>query len=183
MDALWTMSFPWWQFVLRAVIVYVAVIFLLRLGGKRQIGQLGMAQFVSFILLGNAVQNALNGGDNSIAGGLVLAVTLIVLTYLFSFATQRSKRLRHLLQGRPTHLVRNGHVQHHHLKREHMTLHELRMILREQGFRDLHEMRKEVEEAILESDGKLSICRKSETDAVKELHEAHHADTAGPAAG
>lgn len=184
MGAMWAVrDFPWWHFLVRAVIVYVAVILLLRIGGKRQVGQLGMAQFVGLILLGNAVQNALNGGDNSVTGGLILAVTLIALTYLFTFATQRSKTLRNLLQGRPTHLVRSGRVQHHHLRREHMTLHELRVLLREQGVRDLHELRQEVDEAILESDGKLSVCRRCETDAVRELHAEHEGQPAGQAQG
>jgi uncharacterized membrane protein YcaP (DUF421 family) len=96
-----------------------------------------------------------------------------MLTSLFTFATHRSRFFRNLLQGKPTHLVRDGRVQHKHLRREHMDVHELRVLLREQGIRDLHELRQEVDEAILESDGKLSVCRRVETDAVREMHDEH----------
>ena len=62
-----------------------------------------------------------------------------------------------------------------------MTLHELRVLLREQGVRDLHELQHEVDEAILESDGKLSVCRRCETDAARELHSEHEGRPAGQA--
>src|SRR5262249_11661962 len=65
---------PWWSLVLRAVIAYAAVMILLRLAGKRQVGQMAMPEFVAVLLISNAVQNSMNGGDNSLAGGLLLAV-------------------------------------------------------------------------------------------------------------
>src|ERR1043165_1803854 len=74
-------SLPLWSLVLRSVIVYLAVLFLLRLSGKRQGANLGTSELVALLLISNAVQNAMNGGDNSLTGGLVLAAVLMLLSF------------------------------------------------------------------------------------------------------
>ena len=68
MSDLFTLSAPWWHFVLRAVVVYGMVMLLIRLSGKRAVGQFTPFDLVLLILIGNAVQNGLNGGDNSCDG-------------------------------------------------------------------------------------------------------------------
>ncbi len=122
------------------------------------LGQLGIAQLVALLLISNAVQNAMNGGDNSITGGLVLAVVLILLSYVVEVLTYRSKRIENVIQGRPTLLVHHGKVLAHHLKRELLSERELHSVLRRQGIHHLDE----IEEAVLESDGYLSVIRKPE---------------------
>jgi uncharacterized membrane protein YcaP (DUF421 family) len=62
MQAMWEVSFPYWQFIVRAAVVYIAVLILVRLGGKRQVGQMGIGEFVAILLISNAVQNSMNGG-------------------------------------------------------------------------------------------------------------------------
>lgn len=162
MDKLWLISgFPWWHLVIRATVVYLAVLLLLRLAGKRQVGQMGMADFVTLLLISNAVQNAMNGGDNSLIGGIILSAVLIVLSYVFSWATYRSRTLEALIQGRPTLLIHHGRILHEHLKRELLSVHELKALLRKQGVHDIAD----IEEAVLESDGFISITRKSEIAA------------------
>ena len=158
MSALWTLSFPWWHFLLRAGIVYVAVLLLLRLGGKRQIGQMGAGEFVAILLVSNAVQNAMNGGDNSISGGILLASVLILLSVAFAYLTYKSRRWANLLEGKPTLLVHEGKVVHPNLEKELLNLHELKIMMRRQGVHDLNE----VAEAVLESNGQLSLVKKSE---------------------
>jgi hypothetical protein len=74
----WFPSVPLWNLVIRTVIVYIAVLMLLRLSGKRQVANLGTSELVALLLISNAVQNAMNGGDNSLTGGLVLAGVLMV---------------------------------------------------------------------------------------------------------
>lgn len=118
MDNLWTPGIPWWHLIIRASVVFVAIVFLLRLSGKRQVGQMGIAQFVALLLISNAVQNAMNGGDNSLTGGLILASVLIVLSYLFEVVTYGSKTMENLIQGRPTLLIHQGKILSKHLKRE-----------------------------------------------------------------
>lgn len=155
---MWQLSLPWWQFVVRGAVVYAAVLLLLRLGGKRQIGQMGTGEFVAILLISNAVQNAMNGGDNSITGGMILAMVLIVLSVAFAYLTYKSKGAATFLEGRPTILVHEGNVLHSHLEKELLNLHELRIMLRRQGIHDLSD----VAEAVLESDGQLSVIKKSE---------------------
>jgi uncharacterized membrane protein YcaP (DUF421 family) len=158
-------SVPWWSLILRAVVAYAAVLILLRLAGKRQVGQMGMAEFVALLLISNAVQNAMNGGDSSLVGGLILATVLILMAYFFSWATYRSRRFESLVQGRPTLLIHHGKILHEHLKRELLTIHELKHLLRRQGIHDLSE----IEQAVLESDGFISVTRVTEVPEQQEI--------------
>jgi len=158
MASLWHMSFPFWLFIIRAVVVYVAIIVLLRLGGKRQIGQMGAGEFVAILLISNAVQNSMNGGDNSVTGGLILASVIIALSIAVAYVTFKSKKAEYLIQGAPTLLVHNGRVVEKNLSKELLSVHELKALLRRQGIHDLGE----VHVAILESDGFISVTRKTE---------------------
>src|SRR5260370_42671342 len=108
MSILWHPSFPTWHFLVRGSVVYLSVLLLLRLGGKRQVGQLGTGEFVAILLISNAVQNAMNGGDNSITGGLILAAVLIFLSVGIEFLTFRSKTWERWIQGRPLLLIHQG---------------------------------------------------------------------------
>src|SRR4051812_3339098 len=117
---------PWWSLVLRAGIVYISVLLLLRIAGKRQVGQMGMTEFVALLLISNAVQNAMNGGDNSLVGGLLLAVVIVSLATGFAYVTYRWPRLEQTIQGRPTLLIHHGQVLHKHLARELLSERELR---------------------------------------------------------
>src|SRR6266568_7153900 len=95
------MAIPWWEFVFRGIVVYAFLLIILRISGKRQVGQLAPFDLVLLLVLSNAVQNAMNGGDNSLVGGLISATTLIALNYSIGFATFRSKRLEAAIEGRP----------------------------------------------------------------------------------
>jgi uncharacterized membrane protein YcaP (DUF421 family) len=158
MHDLWHTSFPWWHFILRGGIVYLSVLLLVRLGGKRQIGQMGSGEFVAILLISNAVQNAMNGGDNSITGGLILAGIIIILSVAIAYLTFRYKGWEHFIEGRPSLLVHEGKLIQHNLAREKLNVQELMGILRREGVHSLSEIR----EAILETNGAVSITKKSE---------------------
>jgi uncharacterized membrane protein YcaP (DUF421 family) len=143
--------------VIRAGVVYLAVLVLLRMGGKRQLGQMGATEFVALLLISNAVQNSMNGGDNSLVGGLLLAIVLIALSWLISVATFKSRAARRIFEGTPTLLVHKGALIEEHLTRERLTHGDLRSLLRKQGIDNLAE----VKEAVLEADGTLSITKAS----------------------
>ncbi len=74
---MWNMSVAWWELILRGIVVYLFLIVLLRLTGKRQIGQMAPFDLVLLLVLSNAVQNAMNGGDNSLLAGFISAVSLV----------------------------------------------------------------------------------------------------------
>ena len=150
----------WWEFVIRASVVYLVVVALLRLGGKRQVGQMGMGQLVALLLISNAVQNAMNGNDPSLTGGIILASVIVFWSYVLELLTSWSKKCENLIQGKPRVLIRKGKVLHEALRREHLSPTELRAALRKQGVHELSV----VENAILESDGFISVLRKDEKE-------------------
>jgi len=111
MDAeLWKLSAPWWQFVVRGLIVFVFVLIFLRLSGKRQVGQMTPIDLVLLLLISNAVQNAMNGGDNSITAGAILAATLILADVAMGALARRSRKFEKFVEGSPIVLVHNGNV-------------------------------------------------------------------------
>ncbi len=158
MDQLWNPSIPWWHLAIRSLIVYVFVLLLLRVGGKRQVGQLNVAQFVALLLISNAVQNSMNGGDNSVTGGLISAVVLIILSFFCAFLTYHSKDWENFIQGSPTLLIHHGRLLHNNLRAELLSVRELKVLLRKQGVHDISD----IEEAVLESDGFISVIRKND---------------------
>ncbi len=151
-------TIPLWNLILRAVIVYVVVLALLRISGKRQVANLGVSELVALLLVSNAVQNSMNGGDNSLTGGLVLAAVLMVLSFLMAVLTYFSRDWERFIQGRPTLLVHHGLLQRGNMRRELLSVRELQALLRKQGVHDMEE----VEEAVLESDGYVSVLKKGD---------------------
>ena len=147
------MSVPWWELILRSAVVYTALIVILRVSGKRQVGQLAPFDLVLLLVLSNAVQNSMNGGDNSLIGGLISAVTLITLNYGVGFATFKSKRLEAIIEGRPVMLIHNGHVLEDVLARTQLTHHELDSALRQGGYACIDD----VQRAILENNGSITV--------------------------
>src|SRR6266576_6883654 len=98
---MWNISLPhWWEFVVRAVIVYGFLLVILRLTGKRQVGQLAPFDLLLLLVLSNAVQNSMNGGDNSVTGGMILTATLVGLNSCVGWLTFRSKAIEGMIEGR-----------------------------------------------------------------------------------
>ena len=128
----------------------------LRITGKRQVGQLAPFDLILLLVLSNAVQNAMIGNDTSIPGGCITAATLIALNYFVGFCTYRSKWLEGLVEGRPMRLVHNGHVDEKNLHKVRMTVHELNAAMRAEGYGCLED----VQLAILENTGKISVVGK-----------------------
>jgi len=155
---MWQLSIPWWEIILRVAIIYAFLLVLLRLSGKRQVGQLAPFDLVLLLVLSNAVQNAMNGGDNSVLGGLISAGALVVLNYFVGLATYKSKRLEALVEGRPEVLIHNGRLFTDVMEREKLTRHELSAALRAAGCACIEE----VQFAILENNGVINVQRKKE---------------------
>jgi uncharacterized membrane protein YcaP (DUF421 family) len=153
---LWTPDIVWWHFILRAVVVYAFLLVLLRLTGKRQVGQLAPFDLVLLLVLSNAVQNSMNGGDNSITGGLILASTLVGLNWLVGWLTYRSRTAEAWIEGRPVVLVHNGRIDHRALRSVQMTKHELEAALRTEGCTGPEE----VHIAMVENNGQVTVIPK-----------------------
>lgn len=153
MSDLLQLSAPWWHFVLRAVIVYGLVMALIRISGKRAVGQFTPFDLVLLILIGNAVQNGMNGGDDSLTGAIILAVCLIVLNYGVAFIAARSPHGRAFIEGKPVVLARDGRVFREVLKRELVSNADFLEAMRETGCGGIEHIRV----ATLETNGRISI--------------------------
>ena len=147
------MSVPWWELIFRSLVVYSALIVILRVTGKRQVGQLAPFDLVLLLVLSNAVQNSMNGGDNSLVGGLISAMTLVAVNYAVGFATFKSKRIEAMVEGRPLVVVHNGQVYEDVLARAQLTHHELDAALRQSGYTCVDNVRS----AILENNGSITV--------------------------
>lgn len=150
---MWNLAEPWWELVLRAVVVYIFLLVLLRVTGKRQVGQLAPFDLVLLLVISNTVQNAMNAGDNSITAGLLLAVTVVLLNMAMAQLTFRSKRVEALVEGEPQVLVHNGKLNDKLMEREKLTQHELMAALRQGGCLSIDE----VHAAILENNGSITV--------------------------
>jgi uncharacterized membrane protein YcaP (DUF421 family) len=127
------LGLPWWDKALRTVVVYGALLLLLRVAGKRQLAQLNSFDLVVLLLLSNVVQNAVIGNETSLPGGLLGAAVLMGANWILVRLTFRHARLTRLLQGTRTTLYEHGRVDHEALKAEQMTRGELLAALRRQG--------------------------------------------------
>ena len=154
--SLWKTVQPWWEFVLRGLLVYGFLLVTLRLTGKRQVGQLAPFDLVLLLVLSNAVQNSMNAGDNSVASGFILVATLLAANGLMGWITWRSKRAEILVEGRPQILVHNGVPDEVLLATERITRHELMAAVRQAGLSDLADVRV----AILETNGRINVIAK-----------------------
>jgi len=153
MSALFELSAPWWVFVLRAVAVYVLVMVLVRVSGKRAVGQFTPFDLVLLILIGNAVQNGINGGDNSLTGAVIMATTLIALNYAVAFSTSRSRRVERLIEGVPVVLARDGKVFERVLREQLVSDADFHKALRQHDVSEVSD----VALALLETNGSISV--------------------------
>lgn len=153
---MWKTAQPWWEFVLRGLLVYGFLLITLRLTGKRQVGQLAPFDLVLLLVLSNSVQNSMNAGDNTVASGFILVATLLAVNGLMGWLTWRSKRAEILLEGRPQILVHNGVMDERVLTSERITQHELMAAVRQAGLSDLADVRV----AILENNGRINVIAK-----------------------
>ena len=143
---------PPWELVLRSALIYFALLAALRIFGKREVGQFTLYDLVLVLLVANAVQPAMTGPDSSLAGGLVIIVTLVLLNFVVG-RLDRIGLFHRLLEPEPTLVVRDGQYLTRNLRREGVDREEVETAIREHGLDDVSG----VEMAVLEPDGTISI--------------------------
>ena len=142
----------WWELVLRAVVVYVALLVALRIFGKREVGQFTLYDLVFVLLVANALQPAMTGPDISLAGGLILIVALVGANFIVG-RLDRLPRLHRMFSAAPAVIIKDGKYLPGVLTREGVTQDECEMAIREHGI----EAVKDVALGVLEPDGTISI--------------------------
>jgi uncharacterized membrane protein YcaP (DUF421 family) len=154
---LFDLGVPLWELILRTMVVYIVVLGLLRIAGKRELGTMSPADLVVILIIANAVQNAMNGGDVSLIGGLVSAATLVGVNLLLGRLGRGLPILGRLVVEEPTLLLQDGEPIKKNMESEHVDVADVEMAAREHGIDDL----KDVAAAILEVDGSISVIPKS----------------------
>lgn len=137
----------------RTIVLYLVLILVIRLMGKRQIGQMEPSEFVVTMLVANLAAIPMQDGAIPLYSGLVPILTVLGVELVLSFLSLKSICVRKLLCGKPVILVENGNILQNNLRKTNVTLDELTGHLRDKGVLDLET----VQYAILETNGNLSV--------------------------
>lgn len=147
------LSVPWWELVIRSIVIFAALLVLIRLTGKRQVGQLAPNDLVLLLILANAVQNSMNAGDNSLIGGLISALTLVFLNVGVNKLVLTNKKVEHFIEGTPQILIKDGTLFETVIFDAGITREELNGAIRQHGCSNIED----VQLAILETNGSISV--------------------------
>jgi uncharacterized membrane protein YcaP (DUF421 family) len=140
----------------RGTVMFLVLFGILRFAPNRMTGSLGVNDLLLLILLANAAQNAISGAYQSIGDGIILIATVTAWSLVIGYGAQRLKLVQRFARPRPRLLVRRGRLLRDNMDRELITTEELMSQLRLEGIRRLDE----VETAILEPDGQVSVIRR-----------------------
>lgn len=135
--------------IIRPILVYIFLVIVLRIFGKRELAQLNPFDLIVLLTLSNTLQNAIIGQDNSVLGGAVGAVTLLSFNYVVVRFLFKHRRLDQIVEGKPLKLIEGGKIRHKAMAKELITESELLAIVHRQGFRNLSD----IENCVLEENG------------------------------
>lgn len=127
------MTEDWWEIIVRVVLVYVGLLVLVRLSGKRQLGQLAPMDLLTLLLVSETVSAALTGEDSSVTGGMLAAGTLFVLTFIIAVLAYRFRGFETVSEGTPRVLIQDGRLNEEVMASERITVQELGTALRMNG--------------------------------------------------
>ncbi|NLC59926.1 MAG: DUF421 domain-containing protein [Gammaproteobacteria bacterium] len=156
-ESLFAMENPWWEFILRAGAVYLVVLVMVRITGKRTVGQFTPFDLIVVVLLGESVGESMVGGDHSLLGGLILAATLLGLNWLVGFISAHSPKFDEVIEGRPVLVARDGELFHDVLLKQSLNVRDFEDAMRQANCNDLSK----VELAMLETSGHITVVTKS----------------------
>jgi uncharacterized membrane protein YcaP (DUF421 family) len=143
--------------VLRAIVLYAFVVFVMRVIGRRELSSMTPFDLVLLIVLGDAIQQGLTQDDYSITGALLAVATIASLQVFTSYLSFRSEKARKVFEGDPLVIVDHGEIVERNLTRERMTKAEIAEEARQQQIASLDE----IEWAILEANGSISFIKKN----------------------
>jgi uncharacterized membrane protein YcaP (DUF421 family) len=143
----------------KTALIYLFLIVGLRLLGKRELGQMSVYDLVLIVVISNSVQNAMVGSDSTLGGGLLAALVLLLINRLLTWLMVKNPRLAGLLEGDPVLIVRDGQLLEQPMRKAGVSRDNILAAMREHGIDDLDE----VQMAVLEPDGIISIVSKQST--------------------
>ena len=142
---------------LRAIALYVFVVFVMRMVGRRELSTLTPFDLVLLIVLGDAIQQGLTQDDYSVTGAVIAVSTLALMQVVTSYLSYRVRPFRKVLKGEPIVLIQDGKLLRQNLRRERMTVDDVAEEMRSQEIATFDQ----VQWAILESNGTISFIQKS----------------------
>jgi uncharacterized membrane protein YcaP (DUF421 family) len=143
------------EIVLRGTAMYWFIFLLFRILLRRDIGAIAIADVMLLVLIADAASNGMSGEYTSVTDGCLLVATIAGWNYVFDWLSFHSVAIRRLVQPPPLLLIKDGKLQRKNMRQELITSEEIKSRLREQGIKDLSE----VKMAYLEEDGEISILR------------------------
>lgn len=149
------LDLPWWEFIVRGAVVFCMLLLMVRISGRRTVGQFTPFDLLIVMLLSEAVSGSLTGGDQSLVGGLIIAATLVALNVGAAYLSSHSQKMSDLLDGSPVLLGRNGKIFDKVLKKTRLSETEVKEALHENDC-TLEEM----ELMFLEADGNITVQKK-----------------------
>jgi uncharacterized membrane protein YcaP (DUF421 family) len=155
---------PYFDIIFRSVSVYLFMVIALRIFGKKELSQLNTADIILILLISNSVQNAMVGSNSSLYGGMVAALALFIINFVFKRIMLNSRYIKNLVQDKPEILVHNGKIDFKTLARLGISSEELEEAMREHGV----EFYKDVKLAMFEIDGNISVI--SGANVLKQTH-------------
>ena len=156
---------------LKSITIYVFIVFAIRLFGKKELAQLSVVDLVFILLISNSVQNAMVGPDDSLVGGMAAASGLFVINYIFKWLVKKFPKFSNAVQGHSLLLIYQGKVHEHNLEQAMLSIEELRAAVREHGVETIAE----VDLAVLEVDGNISVMSKDYTHKTSRNRKGHKA--------
>lgn len=160
---IWSLAVPWWELIVRSLLIYAVFFIGLRLFGKREIGQFTVFDLVLLLLVANALQPAMTGPDTSVTGGIIIILTLLLVNRGLALVRTRFPAVDNLINPEPTAIAANGQWIHGNIQREDLSLEDCQMALREHGVTDV----KDVKLATLEEDGSISVVTKDAPNTIR----------------
>jgi len=139
--------------IIRPISIYLFLLVALRLGGRRELSQLNMMDFVVLLAVANAVQNGIIGHDESVSGAIIGATVLFIVNGIAVLLTQRSRKMRRLLIGSEIVLIKNGEARERSIRRERLSEDDMRQAITEAGARSISD----VELCVMEPNGHIVV--------------------------
>jgi uncharacterized membrane protein YcaP (DUF421 family) len=154
---------------LKSIAVYVFIVAAIRVFGKKEFAQLSVVDVVFILLISNSVQTAMVGDDTSLSGGLVAALALFAMNYVFKRLSLGSQSISKVIDGEPVLLIYNGEIRPNALKEASISLEQLKAVVREHGVEEISD----VNLAIFEVDGNISVLSDNYQNLTKRKRKGH----------
>ena len=141
------------KIIFRISFFYFFILIIYRMMGKREVGQLGIIDLIVSILIAELVVISIDDLELSILYSLIPVICLVALQMLLSYGSLKSSKIRELLDGKPSFIIKYGHINYNEMIRQKYNLDDLLVQLREKGYRNIED----IEYAVLENNGTLSV--------------------------